>query len=151
MTAEDRYSIKTTVLGYATAVNTSAVKDVVKFFAPDAVLMPQHGLTSIGAPTLTQFYDKLFKTTEINIQFTVHEAVVFGNTEWGFARASSQGTRTNKLTGDVTEEAKHDLFILQKNGWDWKISRYCFGSSTPLSDVIMASSDFVGNEEEHSL
>ena len=130
MAAADKKAVTETLLAYGEALNNSSAKDAVALYAPDGVFMAQNAPTSIGTPALTNAYNFVFNTITLSVKFTVHEVVPFNN-EWAFARTSSAGTQKINATGETTNEANQELFVMQKNGAEWKIARYCFSTTNP--------------------
>ena len=130
MAATDKKAITETLLAYGSALNASSTKDAVTLYAPDGVFMGQHAPTAIGTSSLTETYNNIFEAITLSVKFTVHEVVLFTN-EWAFARTSSAGTQKINATGETSNEANQELFILQKNGAEWKIARYCFCTTNP--------------------
>ena len=92
--------------------------------------MPQNAPTSVGTQALTQAYNAVFTAITLNVKFTIYEVVPFDN-DWGFVRTSSAGMQRINATGETSKENNQELFVMQKNGADWKIARYSFSTTNP--------------------
>lgn len=130
MSVQDKQAITNTLLAYGEALNKSSAKDAVALYTSDGVFMGQNAPTSVGTKALMQAYDAIFKAITLSVKFTVHEAAAF-NDEWAFARTSSAGTQKINATGETSKEANQELFVMQKEGDEWKIARYCFSTTNP--------------------
>ena len=126
----DKQAITKTLLAYGDALNKSSTKDAVALYAPDGIFVAQNAPTSIGTQALNQAYNAVFEAITLSVKFTVHEVVTL-TPEWAFARTSSAGTQKINATGDLSNEANQELFVMQKVAGEWKIARYCFCTTNP--------------------
>ena len=54
--------------------------------------------------------------------------------EWAFVRTNSAGTNKINATEAAGTEGNQELFIFKKGGdGKWRIARYSFSTTTPLS------------------
>jgi uncharacterized protein (TIGR02246 family) len=115
---------------YERALNASSTTAVMPLYATDAIFMPQHFPSSIGADAIRSAYDVIFQAITLSVTFTIAEVhqVAPG---WAFARTSSAGHVTVHATRAVTAEANQELFVFQSIENQWKISRYCFCTTNP--------------------
>lgn len=114
---------------YKDALNASSTEMVMKLYAPDGVVMPQHFPSSVGTEAVRKTYDDIFAAITLSVKFTIEEIVPV-EPEWAFARTNSAGT-TKVKAGDGGPEANQELFVLKKVDGVWKIARYCFSTTNP--------------------
>jgi uncharacterized protein (TIGR02246 family) len=113
---------------YERILNTSDLDAALDLYAPDGVFMPQNSPSSVGADAVRTAYELVFKTITLRVQFSVAEVRQLAP-DWVFARTNSSGTSTDHATGVTSSEGNQELFIFQRIGGDWKISRYCFSTT----------------------
>jgi uncharacterized protein (TIGR02246 family) len=119
------------VLGkYQDALNQSDTNAVMKLYASDAVFMPQHFPSSVGADAVRKAYDSVFTIITLSVNFNIAEIHQIAP-EWAIARTNSAGTVKVKATGGGGPEANQELFVFQKIDGTWKIARYCFSTTNP--------------------
>jgi ketosteroid isomerase-like protein len=91
--------------------------------------MPQHVPAQVGRAAVKQAYEIVFSTIKLDVEFSIHEVEVLGDTAW--ARTSSAG-QTRILANDVVvNEGNNELFIFKKENGEWKIHQYLFSTSQP--------------------
>ena len=107
-----------------TAFMRADVHAVLATYAEDGVLMAPIGPAIEGKKQLAEVYPGLFDAVDFNMVPKVTE-VLQTSADWGFVRSATEGTQTNKATGD-TEAAKYlELFLLRKSETGaWQIARY---------------------------
>jgi uncharacterized protein (TIGR02246 family) len=116
---------------YQDALNASDTNAVLPLYAEDGVFMPQHGQSAVGAASVREAYDAVFKAIKLSVTFKVAEIVGL-TPEWAFARTNSAGTVTVHGTGKASAEANQELFLFRKvSDGTWKIARYCFCTTNP--------------------
>ena len=115
---------------YEDALNQSDTEAVMKLYASDAVFMPQHNPSSIGADAVRKAYDAVFKTIKLTVKFNVAEVLEMAP-NWVLARTNSAGKVKVYATGESGPEANQELFVFQKIDGTWKIARYCFCTTNP--------------------
>jgi uncharacterized protein (TIGR02246 family) len=130
-TAGEKAAVMSLLSSYEAALNGSNAAAVMPLYAEDGVFMPPNNQSAVGAATVRQAYDAVFKAIKLNLKFTVAEVVQVAP-NWAFARTNSAGTVTVNATGAKSAEANQELFIFKK-GADgaWKIARYSFSTTNP--------------------
>ena len=133
----DALSIRAAIEGvleiYEKALNASDVDAVLKVFAPDGVFMPPNSHSTIGAAAIRAAYTGIFQAITFDTELTVEEIVPVAH-NWAFVRTNSNGHVTVKAIKQRVPDANHELFIFQKGSDDaWKIARYSFATTNPLS------------------
>ena len=92
--------------------------------------MAQHTPTAQGTAALRTAYERTFSAIAPSITFTIHEIELISS-EYAFARASATGSI--KAGGADHKAENQELFVLKKEGGEWKIARYCFSTVLPPS------------------
>ena len=125
----DDARIRSVISSYRQALNGKNVEGMVRLFTEDGVTMIQGASTSVGTASVRKFYEVLFKTLDMDIEFQIAE-VVQVSSEWAFVRCTSHGTVKVISDSSNNSSAGQELFILKKQaGESWRIARYA-GSST---------------------
>lgn len=124
----DEQAISDLLARYQDALNESDTEAVMALYAPDGVFMPQHFPSSVGAEAVRRAYQGVFEAITLSVTFTIAEVRQVAP-EWAFARTNSAGTVKVNATGGGGPEANQELFVFQKIGGTWKISRYCFSTT----------------------
>ncbi len=130
----DIEEIRSLLVRYQDALNSSSADDALVLYAKDGVVMPQHSPSHVGIDAVRKAYEGFFNIIKFKVKFDIKEIVPTAP-DWAFARTESKGTTDLKGRG-VGNEANQELFVLQKvqvpNGsWAWKIARYCFSTTNP--------------------
>lgn len=80
-----------------------------------------------GRDNIKEWYEKCFENLALDVTFDVKEVHVMSESH-AFATTTSEGTQREVKTGKSSSEGNHELFVLIKEGNEWKIGRYCFSS-----------------------
>ncbi|KAK3070218.1 hypothetical protein LTR53_010839 [Teratosphaeriaceae sp. CCFEE 6253] len=126
----DSDAIKKTLNAYRDALVASDVEGCAKLYAPDGIIMAQGFTTQVGHAAVKEWYSNCFRFITLSVDFEIKEAVAVSD-EYGFARTTSAGTQKVNGTGDTSQEANQELFVMQKVDGEWKIARYCFCTTNP--------------------
>ena len=127
----DVSQIKTLLKGYEHVLNASDVNGILKFYAHDAVFMPQHSPSHVGTDAIRIAYENVFEAIDLDVEFDIIEVEVLSD-QWAFARTTSSGTTTINANGAKISEGNQELFLLRKQlGGEWKIARYIFSTTNP--------------------
>lgn len=121
---DESAALEATVKSYFSAFVRGDVPAVLATYAEDGVLMAPIGPAVEGKKQLAEVYPGMFAAAEFNLAPKVTE-VLQTSADWGFVRTATEGTQTDKASGD-TQPAKYlELFLLRKsaNG-AWLIARY---------------------------
>jgi uncharacterized protein (TIGR02246 family) len=129
----DEAAIREVLLAYEDALNASNTEAVMPLYTEDGVFMPPNNHSAVGKVAVRQAYDAVFKAITLNVKFAIAELVAI-SPEWAFVRTNSAGTNKINATGVVSAEGNQELFIFKK-GTDgkWRIARYSFSTTNPLS------------------
>lgn len=126
-TANDQTALTHVIERYETALNTGDVETIVSLYSKEPVFMPQNALAQIGVESVQGAYQHVFSNIKLNVDFTVYEIEVLGDTAW--ARTSSAGTTKILANEQEISEGNNELFVFKKIDSDWKIHRYLFATS----------------------
>lgn len=120
----EKSAIEKLLFSYRDALNSSDVNKVLPLYTNDGVFMPSNAPSAIGQEQVKASYEFVFKTIQLKIEFFIDEIVING--DYAFARTTSKGTTLIHANGTTVPEENRELFVLQKTGGAWKISRYMF-------------------------
>ncbi len=122
--ATEKSAIEKLLFSYRDALNASDANKVLPLYTKDGVFMPSNAPTASGQEQVKASYGFVFKTIQLKIEFFIDEIVVNG--DYAFARTTSKGTTLIHATGQTVPEENRELFVLHKEGGQWKIARYMF-------------------------
>jgi uncharacterized protein (TIGR02246 family) len=124
----DVAGIRRVIYSYQQALNDNNVEEIIKLFTEDGTVMIQKAPTNVGIAEVRKFYQALFKSIDLDLEFQIAELVQV-SPEWAFVRSTSHGTVVVIADKSNNSSVGQELFILKKQtGGDWKIARYA-GSS----------------------
>ncbi len=123
MEKEEKEKIENLLMIYKEALNTSDVAKAVSCYTKDGVFMPSAAPTARGAH-IKGAYEFVFSQIQLNIEFFLEEIVVENN--MAFAITTSKGTTLIHASGETVPEENRELFVLEKENGEWKITRYMF-------------------------
>ena len=126
----DEQAVAGVLKKYEDALNRSDTDAAMELYASDAVLMPQHSTSSVGAAAVRKAYDTVFNTITLQVKFEIAEIKQLAS-DWVLARTNSAGKVKIHATGESGPEANQELFVFQKINGAWKIARYCFSTTNP--------------------
>jgi uncharacterized protein (TIGR02246 family) len=124
-------AIRDAIHEYETALNASALEEILGLYGSDPVFMPQHAPALIGREAVRAGYQQVFQTIQLNIRFQIHEIQRAG--EWAWARTSSAGRARILAAGTEVDEGNNELFVFRRESGSWKIHRYLFSTDRPRS------------------
>jgi uncharacterized protein (TIGR02246 family) len=122
-------SIEALVKAYEKALNANDIESILSIYGQAPVFMPQHAPALVGREAVRAGYQQVFDTIKLNVEFTIHEVEVLGDTAW--ARTSSTGRSRILGTGIEAAEGNNELFVFKRENGDWKIHRYLFATNQP--------------------
>ena len=89
--------------------------------------MPNGAPLSKGQEQLKSTYEGLYKTFKLNVEYHTDEVIV--NDDYAYARTNSKGSTLIRATGENIPVDNKELFMLQKENGQWKISHYIFNNN----------------------
>jgi len=123
----EKTAIEKLLFSYRDALNTSDTGKVLPLYTANGVFMPSNAPTAVGQDQVKGAYDFVFKNIQLKIEFFIDEIEV--HDDFAFARTTSKGTTLIHATGQTVPEENRELFVLQKDNGQWKISRYMFNKT----------------------
>lgn len=120
-------SIDVLVKAYENALNTNDIESILNLYGHAPVFMPQHAPALVGRDAVRAGYRQVFDTIKLNVEFTIHEVEILGDTAW--ARTSSAGRTRILAAGIEVAEGNNELFVFKRENGDWKIHRYLFATT----------------------
>ena len=122
-------SIESQLKAYEKALNTNDIDTILGLYGQAPVFMPQHAPALVGRDAVRAGYRQVFDTIQLNVEFTIHEVEILGDTAW--ARTNSAGRTRILAAGVEVAEGNNELFVFKRENGDWKIHRYLFSTTEP--------------------
>lgn len=122
-------SIESQLKAYEKALNTNDIDTILGLYGQAPVFMPQHAPALVGRDAVRAGYRQVFDTIQLNVEFTIHEVEILGDTAW--ARTNSAGRTRILAAGVEVAEGNNELFVFKRENGDWKIHRYLFATTEP--------------------
>jgi uncharacterized protein (TIGR02246 family) len=126
-TTTENPAIEKLLFTYQDALNESDVAKVLTLYTTDGVFMPTNAPTATGQEQLKASYEHVFKTIQLRVKFSISEITVSG--DYAYVLTQSKGTTLVHENGQTVPEENRELFVLQRENGDWKISRYMFNKT----------------------
>jgi len=122
----DETKIRELISVYQIALNNEEIEKIPTLYSEQAIFIPPEIPAINGVEEIGLTYEYLFSQFDFELEFDIKEVVISEN--FAYVLSNSEGTIT--LESNETEETSknHEIFILIKEGDDWKISRYMFNS-----------------------
>jgi len=122
----DEAKIRELISGYQIALNNEEIEKIPTLYSEQAIFIPPEIPAINGVEEIVLTYDHLFSQFDFELEFDIKEVVISEN--FAYVVSNSEGTIT--LESNQTEETSknQEIFILIKEGDNWKISRYMFNS-----------------------
>ncbi len=122
----DEAKIRELISVYQNMLNNEEIEKISTLYSEQAIFMPPDVPAIKGVEEVVLTYEYLFSQFDFELEFDIKEVVISEN--FAYVLSNSEGTIT--LESNETEETSknQEIFILIKEGDDWKISRYMFNS-----------------------
>jgi len=122
----DEAKIRELISEYQIALNNEVIEKISILYSEQAIFMPPDVPAINGVEEIGLTYEYLFSQFDFELEFDIKQVVISEN--FAYVLSNSEGTIT--LESNETEETSknQEIFILIKEGDDWKISRYMFNS-----------------------
>jgi len=122
----DEAKIRELISVYQIALNNEEIEKISTLYSEQAIFMPPDVPAINGVEEIVLTYEYLFSQFDFELEFDIKQVVISEN--FAYVISNSEGTIT--LESNETEETSknQEIFILIKEGDDWKISRYMFNS-----------------------
>ncbi len=122
----DVAKIRELISEYQSMLNNEEIEKIPMLYSKQAIFMPPEIPAIKGVEEIGLTYEYLFSQFDFELEFDIKEVVISEN--FAYVVSNSEGTIT--LESSETEETSknQEIFILIKEGDNWKISRYMFNS-----------------------
>jgi uncharacterized protein (TIGR02246 family) len=114
------------VLAYGQALDADNLAEVLKVYAPDAVVAPPGQPVKHGLAEVSKFYADLFAAADVQITFTIESVRVEG--DLAYVTSHSNGVLKFKDGSPDFVGVGRELFVLRKTDHQWKIVAYWFNN-----------------------
>lgn len=126
--AASQHQAKSVVERYQKALNSSDFPAICALFAPDAVAEWDEKATVIGIDAMAAPYQALFRRVKFTTDFQydavdIHSEIAIVRTHHPVGQ-----TELNLEDGSKKLDFNREIFVLQRNGDDWKIILYSFNT-----------------------
>ncbi len=122
----DEAKIRELISVYQIALNNEEIEKIPTLYSEQAIFMPPEIPAINGVEEIVHTYEYLFSQFDFELEFDIKEVVISEN--FAYVLSNSEGTITLE-SSDTEETSKNqEIFILIKEGDNWKISRYMFNS-----------------------
>jgi len=122
----DEAKIRELISGYQIALNNEEIEKISTLYSEQAIFMPTDVPAIKGVEEIVLTYEYLFSQFDFELDFDIKEVVISEN--FAYVLSNSEGTITLESSGTEETSKNQEIFILIKEGDDWKISRYMFNS-----------------------
>lgn len=120
-------AISAPVKAYFQALNASNKEGVMAQYGHDPIFMQQGAPAFVGREAISQAYDHIFTILDLNVVFEILEVEQMSPTT-AVVRTHSKGTIHIIPEGRTSKEGNNELFIVKREGENWKIYRYIFST-----------------------
>ena len=122
----DEAKIRELISVYQIALNNEEIEKISTLYSEQAIFMPPDILPINGVEEIGLTYEYLFSQFDFELEFDIIEVVISEN--FAYVHSNSEGTITLESSGTEETSKNQEIFILIKEGDDWKISKYMFNS-----------------------
>ncbi len=120
----DESKIRELISGYQIALNNKEIEKISTLYSEQAIFMPPEIPAINGVEEIVLTYEYLFSQFDFELEFDIKEVIISEN--FAYVLSNSEGTIESSETKETSKN--QEIFILIKEGDDWKISRYMFNS-----------------------
>ncbi|HEY6275383.1 MAG TPA: nuclear transport factor 2 family protein [Streptosporangiaceae bacterium] len=122
----DKADIRKVIEAYGDRLRASDVRGVVDLYTDECAVMTPELETIVGKHQLTEVYEGHLRDVALNVTFHFEEILADG--DLGAAHTTATGTITPLATGEAAPARFRELFVLRREGEEWKIAQYMFQS-----------------------
>ncbi len=124
VSSSDEAKIRELISTYQIALNNEEIEKISTLYSEQAIFMPPEIPAINGVEEISLTYEYLFSQFNFELEFDIKGVVVSEN--FAYVLSNSEGTIESSETKETSKN--QEIFILIKEGDDWKISRYVFNS-----------------------
>ncbi len=125
--AANKDDITAPVKAYFQALNASDKDGVMAQYSRSPVFIQQGAPAFVGRAEISQAYDHIFTILDLNVELEILEVEQMNPTT-AMVRTHSKGTIHVIPENRTTSEGNNELFIVKREGKNWKIYRYIFSN-----------------------
>ena len=122
----DEAKIRELISEYQIALNNEEIEKISTLYSEQAIFMPPDVPAINGVEEIGLTYEYLFSQFDFELEFDIKQVVISEN--FAYVLSNSEGTITLESSGTEETSKNQEIFILIKEGDDWKISKYMFNS-----------------------
>jgi len=122
----DEGKIRELISVYQIALNNEEIEKIPMLYSKQAIFMPPEIPAINGVEEIGLTYEYLFSQFDFELEFDIKEVEISENS--AYVLSNSEGTITLKSNKTEETSKNQEIFILIKEGNDWKISKYMFNS-----------------------
>ena len=122
----DEAKIRELISEYQIALNNEEIEKIPTLYSEQAIFMPPDVPAIKGVEEVVLTYEYLFSQFDFELEFDIKQVVISEN--FAYVLSNSEGTITLESNETEVTSKNQEIFILIKEGDDWKISRYMFNS-----------------------
>ncbi len=126
-TTAENSAIEKILADYGDAINASGVSQTLALYTQNGLLMPSGAPLAKGREQVKAAYENLYKAFQLNVKYFTDEVIVNG--DYAYARTNSKGSTLIRATEETVPVDNKELFVLQKDNGQWKISHYIFNNN----------------------
>lgn len=125
--SEEQNAAEIVVRRYMDLLHSGDIEHIMDLYDENAVFLPEGGTTMVGKDKIRESYVALFKLISIpDGESTLEEATIHGDI--AVVRLATKATTQILADQQKIPLNSRELFILNKVGGDYKISRYMFNT-----------------------
>jgi len=122
----DEAKIRELISVYQIALNNEEIEKIPTLYSEQAIFMPPDVPAINGVEEIGLTYEYLFSQFDFELEFDIKEVEILENS--AYVLSNSEGTITLENAEAEETSKNQEIFILIKEGDNWKISRYMFNS-----------------------
>jgi len=122
----DEAKIRELIFAYQNMLNNEEIEKISTLYSEQAIFMPPDVPAIKGVEEVVLTYEYLFSQFDFELEFDIKQVVISEN--FAYVLSNSEGTITLESNETEVTSKNQEIFILIKDGDDWKISRYMFNS-----------------------
>ncbi len=121
---EDEQAVREIIDAYADRMRAADVAGIVELYTEDAAVMGPAMPTAVGRQQLHEVYKGALGAVAMDFTFTFDQVVMRDDT--AVVRTHTDGKNTVRASGEEVPGRYRELFVLNRQGTDWKIAQYMF-------------------------
>ena len=114
--------IKNLITTYFKKLNDADAESISSLYSEDGIIMPPGLPTVSGREQVKKFYGMALGKKKFNMVTEVAE--IIEDTNLTVVRTLSKGTSVTIETNQTNKEDSKELFVLKREGSEWKIARF---------------------------